>query len=106
MTNTTAPTACTVHMATGLCGADAVTTFTGRDGTVYAECADHAPRTVDRPAPIDPARVTAATLGLRTATTRPYVLVRDGAVVGYADAPTAAVVARARRLRARIIPTR
>lgn len=37
----TTPT-CTIQNAvTGLCGAPAVATFTGRDGTVYAECTDH-----------------------------------------------------------------
>ncbi len=32
---------CTIQNATGICGKPAVTTFTGRDGTVYAECAEH-----------------------------------------------------------------
>jgi hypothetical protein len=44
MTTTPVPTTCTVgpNAVTGeRCGKPAVATFTGRDGTVYAECAEH-----------------------------------------------------------------
>lgn len=87
----------------GRCGAPAVTTFTSRSGKVFAECAVHDMRPA---AEVAEYRTTAATLGIKTATRRPYVLVRDGAIVGYADAVTAAVEKRARKLGARIIPTK
>ena len=86
------------------CGKPAVTSFTSRSGKTYYECAEHAP--ADAPVVTEPVRETAATLGIKTASTRPYVLVRDGAIVGYADAHTTAVAKRAAKLGARIIPTK
>lgn len=39
---TTSPTTCTIGSHGNRCGAPAVTTFVGSNGTVYAECAAHA----------------------------------------------------------------
>lgn len=100
MTTTAPTTTCTVRMSEGLCGQPAVTTFTGHYGQVYAECAEHAPASAPRTVE------TSAAAHPPTRTTRPYVLVAHGEIVGYADARTPAVEKRAARLGARIVPVR
>ena len=44
---------CTVSVAGGMCGKEAVATFSGTDGHQYFECIDHAPKAVvkTKPAP-------------------------------------------------------
>lgn len=86
------------------CGKPAVHTWTGRLGDVYHECADHVAIPAAAPAPA--VEETAATLGLKTRSRRPFVLVAHGAIVGYADAVTPAVTKRAARLGARVLRTR
>jgi hypothetical protein len=96
------PITCTVgpSAVTGeRCGKPAVTTFTGRNGEIFAECADHAPASLATsgmveaaPAPHPP-----------TKTTHAYVLVRDGKIVGYGASRGPAVVRRAARLGAQIV---
>ncbi len=88
---------CTVRTATaGECGAPAVYEL---PGTSFAECAEHhVPELV---VPLPP-----ATPVPKTRTTRPFVLVRAGEIVGYAEAVTPAVRRRALRLRAEILPTK
>jgi hypothetical protein len=95
MTTTT----CTIVTAVGgRCGAPAVTTFTSaRTGEVFAECEAHAVATpaVEEAAP-------AAHPPTRTAC--PFVLVKHGKIVGYAEAITPRVRKRAARLGAAIVP--
>ena len=84
------------------CGEPAVTSFTSRRGVTYHECAKHDMRTsIERLV-----RETAESLGIKTRTAKPYVLVCDGAVVGYAESAGPAVAKRAAKLGARIIPTK
>ena len=94
---TTTPTTCTVVTgATGArCGAPAVATFTGRGGVVFAECVAH---TTGAPAAAVPVAHPP------TRTTKPFVLVRGGRIIGYADTAGPAVVRRAARLGAVIVP--
>lgn len=101
MTTTITPTAtgaCTVVVGAtgGRCGAAATYKLVVR-GRTYYECAEHAmvPTTVPpAPAPAEHPP---------TKTTKPYVLVREGEIVGYAEAVTEAVEKRARRLDAKIV---
>ena len=86
----------------GKCGKPAVTSFTSRRGETFHECAEHASGWVDTPFTPTGADHTPARIRRRT-TTRPFVLVRHGAIVGYADARTEAVEKRARRLGATIV---
>jgi len=106
MTSHLIPTTCTVIVgASGeRCGLPAVTTFTSRrTGETFAECAAHAPA-AHPAAPVE-AR-TALSLGIRTATTHAYVLVARGRVVGYAASKSPAVMRRAARLGAEVLPPR
>lgn len=96
------PATCTVTVTAtgGKCGLPAVTTFTGREGTEYAECVEHA-----LPALVAAAyRAPAVREHPPTRTTHPFVLVARGRIVGYAAARTPAVEKRAARLGARIVP--
>jgi hypothetical protein len=85
MTTSTAPTTCTVgpSAVTGeRCGKPAVTTFTGRDGTVFAECAEHDASSTTTHAPRP--RVTFRGIPFRTERSARFVLCRltgDGKVV-------------------------
>lgn len=107
MSSTDHPT-CTVVVAGdgSKCGQPAVTSFTSLRGGRYHECIDHilvaAPIAVRR----RDAFVTAESLGLKTRTTRPYVLVADGRIVGYADSRSQDVVKRAKRVGATVLPVR
>jgi hypothetical protein len=94
-------TTCTVVVAGdgSRCGQPAVTTFRSLRGGVFAECADHA------------VNVSGADLLVRrtaahppTRTSKPFVLVADGAIVGYADSDGPAVQKRAAKLGAQIVP--
>ena len=80
------------------CGQPAVSTWTSSRGFVYAECADHcqAPA-VEQAGP-------AAVRHPATRTTRPFVLVAKGQIVGYADSAGPAVAKRAAKLGATIVP--
>jgi hypothetical protein len=98
-----APT-CTVLFSTGPCGQPAVTTFTTAAGRTYYECADHdaSPRLLGREG-------TTARLGEKVIKTRsqaPYALVSrsSGRLVGYAHSQSPAVLDRARRLDAQVLP--
>ena len=83
------------------CGKPAVSSFTTSRGETFHECAEH-----------DTASLFAS--GHRTTphreahpptrTTRPFVLVRNGEIVGYADSAGPAVQKRAARLGAAIVP--
>ena len=94
------PTTCTVitNAQGGRCGAPAVTTFVTRRGDTFAECVNHAvaPPTQEH-APV------AVAAHPPTRTTHPFVLVRDGRIVGYACTDTGAVERRAQRLGAVIV---
>jgi len=109
MTNTTVPSTCTVVVGFDQrrCGQPAVTTFTSkRTGQVFAECATHDVSHIMAQVADEVLAETAASLGIKTASTSPFVLVRDGAIVGYARTDGPAVAERARKLGARILPTR
>ena len=95
--------ACTVVVTAtgGRCGQAAAVRFVTSRGAVYYECRDHAATPVRGLARLDDHQAPAQHPPTRTR--RPYVLVRDGAIVGYADAVTVAVEARAARLGARIV---
>lgn len=106
---TTTPTTCTVVVRGdgSRCGAPAATSFTSRSGVTYHECAEHTYVPPVRHGIVrSTERETAASLGIKTRTTRPFVLVRDGVLVGYADAVTPAVEKRARLIGAKILPTK
>lgn len=91
---------CTAHE----CGKPAITSWTSSmTGATYWECADHAPVHFGGSGDERP---TAASLGLRTRSTRPFVLVRDGRIVGFAESDGEAVQRRARREGAVIVRTR
>jgi len=81
------------------CGKPAVASFVARSGVTYYECAEHAVPYANHAGAATPVRQHPP-----TRTTRPYVLVRDGEIVGYAEAVTIAVERRARRLGAKIVP--
>ena len=90
---------CTIVTAVdGRCGQPAVVSFTSRSGVVYHECAEHAvpgqPGLIATPRAAHP----------HTRTTAPFVLVRDGKIVGYAHSTSEAVAKRAARLGAKIVP--
>lgn len=87
---------CTVRFATGLCGKPAVTTFTGRNGEVYAECAEHTDPSV-------PAKAV-HTVILKTRSGAPYALVRGTEIVGYAHSASSLVKTRCLRLGAKLLP--
>lgn len=91
------PVTCTVVVGAPMvrCGQPAVVTFTGRNGETFGECSEHA---------WDVQAAPTTTVVQRTRSRRPFLLVQHGAIVGYADAVTPAVEARARRMRATIIP--
>lgn len=98
------PATCTVVVAhDARCGKPAVTSFTSkRDGRVFAECAEHA-----APGATLAARVDALDVALaphpKTRSTAPLLLVRSGAIVGYAHKRTLAVERRADKLGAVIV---
>jgi hypothetical protein len=87
------------------CGQPAVASFTSkRSGATYYECADHCAGVHE---PVGHARVTAKSMGLKTRTTKPFVLVDGtGRIVGYADSDGPLVKARAMRQFAVVVPTR
>ncbi len=98
----TSPNTCTVgpSAVTGeRCGKPAVTTFVGRNGEVFAECAEHAPANLATSGPVEAAPLPHPP----TNTTHAFVLVRDGKIVGYAASRGHAVVRRAARLGAEIV---
>jgi len=94
----TPPITCTVVVSGdgSRCGQPVVTTFASRSGAVYGECADHAVAVPDV-APVSP--------GDRplTRSQAPFLLVRDGQVVGYAYSRSDKVAKRAAKLGAKII---
>lgn len=87
------------------CGQPAVAEFTAkRSGVTYYECAEHC---ADAHEPVGHERVTAKSLGLKTRTTKPFVIVDcTGRIIGYADSCSPAVQARAMRRFATVIPVR
>ena len=95
------PTICTVVVAAPMvrCGQPVVSTFTSRDGVVYGECADHCgdPHEAAGPSVVPPGAHP------RTRSQAPFLLVRDGKIVGYAYSRSDAVAKRAARLGAKII---
>jgi hypothetical protein len=96
------PITCTVgpSAVTGeRCGKPAVTTFVGRNGEIFAECADHAPASLATSGMVESAPLAHPP----TRTTKPFVLVRNGAIVGYAESASPAVEKRAARLGAKIV---
>lgn len=91
-------TTCTITTtATGdKCGAPAVYTFTSaRTGTVYGECKAHTPAAAVTPK--------ARAEHPRTRSTAPFLLVRDGRVVGYAHSAGESTAKRALKLGAAIV---
>jgi hypothetical protein len=92
---------CTVSTGPGrTCGAPAVATFTTKAGTVYSECAVHAPAS----ATAAPATVEEAPAAHPyTETRHPFVLVSNGRIVGYAASRSQAVQDRAAKLHAKIV---
>lgn len=82
-----------------LCGKPAVTSFTSRmSGVTYFECAEHAPHA---------STATAAVVSERfnTRSESPFLLVVEGTkVVGYALSNGPAVLKRARKLGAEVVP--
>ena len=100
-----AATTCTVVVTAtgGTCGRPAVATFTGSNGTSYGECDDH--HFYTSPADVAAALSSSSTPAAHpaTRTTRPYVLVADGRIVGYANSASADVVRRADRLGAQVV---
>jgi len=82
------------------CGQPAVYTWiASRSGATYHECAEHL-------CPGEVAHTVQSITRLHppTATTKPYVLVRNGKIVGYADSASQSVKNRAARLGAAIVP--
>lgn len=99
LTMSYSPTTCTVVVAGdgARCGQPVVSTFTSkRDGTVYGECAEHCACPHEAPAHTPPAHPP-------TRTTKPFVLVAAGAIVGYAESKSPAVLRRAARLGAQVV---
>lgn len=96
----TSPTCTVVTNADGSrCGAPAVYSWTTSRGNTYHECAEHlCPGEVAYPVQ------STTVLHPPTRTTRPFVLVRDGKIVGYAESASPAVKVRASRLGAAIVP--
>jgi hypothetical protein len=94
----TSPVTCTVVVAAPMvpCGKPVVSTFTARNGAVYGECAEHCANVHEA------AGHTAAHPATRT--TKPFVLVAGGRIVGYAESTGPAVQKRAARLGAKIVP--
>ena len=95
--STSIPTCTIVTGADGTrCGAPAIVSFTTSRGETLHECEAHAVgvRVVHDPAsvPHPPTR-----------TTKPFVLVRDGRIVGYADSRGPRVMDRAARLGAEVV---
>jgi hypothetical protein len=88
---------CTITTsATERCGKPSIASFVSGSGRTYHECAEHAvgaaPAPVAKqPAPHPPTR-----------TTRPFVLVRHGKIVGYAES-RANAQSRAARLGAEVV---
>ena len=102
---------CTVIIAADgtRCGRPAVASFTSkRTGERFHECREHCVSVVEPTEGHTPAAgpTTAASLGIVTRSTSPFVLVRDRRIVGYALAVTPAVERRARNLGATIMVTR
>jgi hypothetical protein len=94
---------CTIHVALGTeCGKPAVITLTSTRGGVYHECADHAAPS-DVAAATAPPAPAAPAAHPKTATSKPFVLVASGEIVGYADSRGPLVVKRAARLGAEIV---
>jgi hypothetical protein len=92
---------CTVvtHADGSRCGAPAVYSWTTSRGATYHECAEHlCPGAVAYPVQ------STTCLHPPTRTTKPFVLVRDGKIVGYAESASLAVQRRAARLGAAIVP--
>jgi len=80
-----------------VCGQPAVASFTAkRSGVTYFECADHCAG-VHEPVGHVPAHPP-------TRTSKPFVLVAAGVIVGYADSAGPAVAKRAAKLGAAIVP--
>lgn len=81
------------------CGKPAVTSFTSNaSGVTYYECREHDAR---------PISVTAAPVLFKhppTRSRRPFLLLRNDSIVGYADSRGPAVMKRARRLGAVVVP--
>jgi hypothetical protein len=89
---------CTVvTSATGAkCGRPAITSFVSkRTGETLHECAEHC---FSMPAAVSPAPMV-----YRTSSKRPFLLVRLGEVVGYADTDGPAVQKRASKLGAKVV---
>jgi len=84
------------------CGKPATYSFT-RNGVTYHECAEHDLAAWGRDVEVDGDTHRLVPAHPPTRTTRPYVLVSRGKIVGYAEAVTPAVEARARRLRASVV---
>lgn len=79
------------------CGAPAIFTFTSRSGDVLGECVDHhIPSSVPAAKP--------AVAHPKTDSRSPFLLVAGGRIVGYARSDGPAVIARARKLGAKIVP--
>ncbi|NCG18648.1 MAG: hypothetical protein GWP91_06520 [Rhodobacterales bacterium] len=96
---------CTIVVGTGgeRCSKTSVVTFTSSSGSTFAECAEHASTRVE--AKVEAVEVTAKSLGIKTRTTRAFVLVKEGKVVGYAETKSAAVLKRAAKAGAEVIAT-
>jgi hypothetical protein len=88
---------CTITTsATTRCGKPSIASFVSGSGRTYHECAEHAVGAT-------PAPVKAKPTHPPTRTTRPFVLVRHGKIVGYAES-RANAQSRAARLGAEIVP--
>lgn len=100
--NNNTPNTCTVVVRGdgSTCGLPAVMSFvSGRTGVTYHECALHAIAT----APAVARHYGPTRAHPPTRTSRPYVLVAGGRIVGYADSDGPAVAKRAARLGASIV---
>lgn len=97
---------CTVVVSavSGRCGEPGVTSFTSGSGQVYAECASHVLPFHVRNAQLKELQAAEAEAlpKHKTRTTRPFVLVRNGEIVGYAETASEVVQKRAERLGAKV----
>lgn len=83
--------------ASTTCGAAAVSSFVASCGETFAECAVH------NSSHLFPEAITRRAGHPPTRTTRAFVLVRDGIIVGYSDTDGDRAAKRARRLGADLV---